>query len=559
MKKHLLSTSFVLFIGIIFLGCTTENEAPETKIKNFVLVYTDELNFSDIGIYGSKYKTPNIDQLASEGIVFSNAYTTSSMCTPSRYSVITGKYPGRCKGEGFIEDNPKDSPYIIAWNTSVQKETITLPKVLKNEGFITGISGKWHIGDESENYELPIFSTNDKYADEESKKKLKKYLEISSETIKKEGGFTVAESVLWANFDMITMKEMHFHNFGWFTKGGVEFIENYAGEENPFFLYFAPTGIHGPNHFETINADQRKSLAGFDSSINEYIPSNDSINELIKGLSTPQKHRYVGILNIDYQVGRLVSVLKETGIYDNTLIIFMADHGVEPGKAVAYERGMKVPMIVRIPGGKLEGTWNDALVQNIDIFPTLLDYAGINIPKEAQIDGLSLRKLFEGKVNKVHDYIYTESGLSRSITDGKYKYIAWRYPKKTIEDMKDSTINYAPNQLNLQSQDHSDIAIKFFPGYFDFDQLYDLRLDPFEQNNIAEHNPDVVNKYQVELRKITDAFEHPFDYSIDPFLYSNRYTNLVKKAKLRDINTIEWYNRDHEEIVYPPIKDNNSK
>ncbi len=552
MKKNILFVVFTIFLGVVFSRCIVADKPSEKEIKNFVLIYTDELDFSDIGIYGSKFKTPNIDMLASEGIVFSNAYTTSSMCTPSRYSVITGHYPGRCKGDGFLEENPKSAPYIIAWNTSVQKETVTLPKVLNNEGFITGISGKWHIGDESKNREFPIFTDEDNYASNETKVKLKKFLESSSETIKMEGGFDVAKSVLWGNFDMMPIKELYFHNYGWFTKGGVEFIQENGGKEKPFFLYFAPTAIHGPNHFETMNADQRKTLAGYDKSITKYIPSEDSLNSLVEGYSDSQKHRYIGIANIDYQVGRLIRELKEKDIYDETLIIFMADHGIEPGKAVAFEKGMKVPMIVRIPGGKFNGEQNNALVQNIDVFPTLLDYAGIEIPENVNLDGKSLKGLLEGNVKKVHDYIYTESGLSRSITDGKYKYIAWRYPKETVEKMENGTIDYAPNQLNRKTQDHSDIAIKFYPGYFDFDQLYNLELDPFEQNNISEANPEILKEYQVELKKITDTFNHPFDYSIDPFLYADEYKKRVAKAKLRDINTIEWYIRDHGSIVYPP-------
>ena len=550
--KKLLVVVFTIFLGVVFFGCTVEEKPSEKKIKNFVLIYTDELDFSDIGIYDSNFKTPNIDMLASEGIVFSNAYTTSSMCTPSRYSVITGQYPGRCKGDGFLEENPKDSPYITAWNTSVQKETITLPKVLKNKGFTTGISGKWHIGDESKNHEFPIFTDEDNYASKETKVKLKKFLESSSETIKMEGGFDVAKSVLWGNFDMMPIKELYFHNYGWFTKGGVEFIQENGGKEKPFFLYFAPTAIHGPNHFETMNADQRKTLAGYDESITKYIPSKDSLSSLVEGFSDSQKHRYIGVASIDYQVGRLITELKKKGVYDETMIVFMADHGIEPGKAVAFEKGMKVPMIVHVPGGKFKGEQNNALVQNIDIFPTMLDYAGIEIPEEANLDGKSLKKLFEGNVKKVHDYIYTESGLSRSITDGKYKYIAWRYPKETVEKMENGAIDYAPNQLNRKTQDHSDIAIKYYPGYFDFDQLYNLELDPFEQNNIAEANPEIMKKYQVELKKITDTFNHPFDYSIAPFLYTDKYNKLVEKAKLRDINTIEWYKRDHGSIVYPP-------
>jgi arylsulfatase A-like enzyme len=209
-------------------------------------------------------------------------------------------------------------------------------------------------------------------------------------------------------------------------------------------------------------------------------------------------------------------------------------------------------MIVYLPHHKKRGVRSEALVQNIDIFPTILDYAGITLTDKERIDGKSLKDLLEGRTDKIHDFIYAESGLSRAVTDGKYKYIAWRYPKMSIEKMKNGKIDYAPNQFNLRRQFHSDIAIKFYPGYFDPDQLYDLKIDPYEQHNIVNDRPQLAEKYQAIPKSVTDSFENRFDYSIDPFLLSQRYQNLVKKTKDYDLNNIEWYQRDHGNIVFPP-------
>ena len=552
MRKGLIIILMFIF-GAAITGCGKKSADTHKKIRNFVLIYTDELEFKDMSLLGGDFKTPNIDKLASDGITFSNAYTTASMCTPSRFSVMTGQYPGRCRGAGFLKDNPKDEPYVVAWNTAITKETVTLPKALKKQGFITGISGKWHIGDKSLDTGFPKFSADEKYSNKTTLDKLKKTLTIASAKIKEEGGFDVAENVLWGNFDSNKMKEMQFHNFGWITKGGVEFIQKYGGKK-PFFLYFAPTAIHGPNHYETMNADQRKTYGGYDETITNYIPTNDSLKTLIKGLTQPRAHRCLGITNIDYQVGRLVKTLKEKGIYDETMIIFMPDHGIEPGKATAYEKGIKVPMIVMLPGNKNKGIRSEALVQNIDIFPTVLDYAGVSMLKDAKLDGKSMRPLLEGKTDKIHDFIYAESGLSRAVTDGKYKYIVWRYPKETIGKMKSGKINYAPDQFNLRRQFHSDIAIKFYPAYFDPDQLYDLKKDPYEQNNIVKDQPKTAEKYQKMLKRVTDSFDHQFDYTVDPFLFSPQYKNLVERTKDYDINNIEWYQRDHGTIIFPPKK-----
>ena len=138
-RAVLLVTAVTVFT---LTSCGPDAEKKEnSEIPNFIVIYTDEMQFSDLGCYGGDIPTPNIDRLASEGILFSNAYTTASMCTPSRYSILTGQFPGRCSAPSFAKENPANQPYNIAWNTWITAEKKTLPRVLSENGFVTGMAG----------------------------------------------------------------------------------------------------------------------------------------------------------------------------------------------------------------------------------------------------------------------------------------------------------------------------------------------------------------------------------------------------------------------------------
>ena len=155
------------------------------------------------------------------------------------------------------------------------------------------------------------------------------------------------------------------------------------------------------------------TLNGYDSTIVNYRPDHDSLKSMCKKISTQQAHRLVGISNIDYQVKLIIEKLKREGLYDETAIIFMADHGIEPGKATCLDRGMKVPLIVKIPGAYKKGIKTDVLVQNIDWFPTILKYAGISPPGNHKLDGVELNDFFECPVL----YFFWYEAISGKISD----------------------------------------------------------------------------------------------------------------------------------------------
>ena len=203
-------------------ACGPDAEKRESgETPNFIVIFTDEMQFSDLGCYGGAIPTPNIDKLASEGILFFNAYTPASMCTPSRYSILTGQFPGRCSAPSFAKENPANQPYNIAWNSWITADKITLPRVLSENGFVTGMAGKWHIGRVPEGTVLPEFLPDEALDNPETEAKLIKQQSVYQGLVESLGGFDEAASVVWGNYDGHRLNALRFHNFPWMVKGAL--------------------------------------------------------------------------------------------------------------------------------------------------------------------------------------------------------------------------------------------------------------------------------------------------------------------------------------------------
>ena len=556
-SKIRFSAFLLFFFGLMFFACspkTAENQSAEQNQEqplNFVLIYTDELQFSDLGCYGGKFPTPNIDQLAKEGMQFMQAHTTASMCTPSRFSVMTGKMAGRCQAPDFLNAFPINTPYSIAWNTHIDQNMPTIPRLLAEQGYYTGMAGKWHIGKLPDSLNIPKLNTDDDIQDSSVAAKLKKRHDLTADYLKASAGFQEANSVLWGNFDGFPVKALQYHNIPWITKGGIEFLQSAQQKEKPFFLYIAPTAIHGPNHVDNLTENLRYTLEGYLPEVAKYQPDSLLLIEQANQYTQGEAHRFAGIAHIDHQVGFLVEHLE--GLYDNTAIIFMADHNIEPGKATCYEKGTHVPMIVRWPGMQSGVVNETTLVQNTDILPTLLNTTGNNnLPP--LFDGADFLPVLKGEKDQVRDYVFAEAGYTRSVYDGTHKYIALRFPEDINQQIQNGSLLKAPNHLNVAKQAHSRIAIEYFPDYFDGDQLYDLVNDPYEQQNLAGNTAyaEKMQQLQDALKKHLGTIAHPFDLE-DETLQSAAYQQL--KTNAREQNTVDdivWFKRDHGEFVWPP-------
>jgi arylsulfatase A-like enzyme len=552
---HIMKYIFIS-IGLVLIlqSCGNRPGQPrETGKTNFIVIYTDELQFSDLGCYGGTIPTPNIDRLASEGLLFTSAYTTASMCTPSRYSVLTGQFPGRCSAPSFLKENPVDEPYNIAWNSWITEDKETLARVLSENGFITGMAGKWHIGRVDEGTVLPHFQTDDPLDDPQVDQKLRELQQTYQQVVRTQGGFDFAASVVWSNNDAAPIKALQFHNFPWMVQGALTFLEQQKGSDIPFFLYFAPTAIHGPNHVEDLARDVTYTPGGRDTSLTRWQVDVPSLLEELSAIPEKDRHRYAGMVETDHVVGLIREKLDELGLTDHTVIIFISDHNIEPGKATSFEKGIHVPCIVYWPGITSGGSRN-AMVQNIDIYPTILEAAGIPLPDHYPLDGVSMMRLIKDPDQSIREYLFAENGYTRSVSDGRYKYIALRYPQSLVEEMENGELDHVPSYVKAWPQAHSAIAMQFFPAYFDQDQLYNLEADPYEQENLyaTMTGSDELKELQGALQDHLATFSHPFSLERIPFMQKEAYQKLKEKNLSFDIYTIPWLGRDHGQMVWPP-------
>ncbi len=554
-RSSLISHLFpVFFLSVFLMSCSSGSSNNETTDQppNIIILFSDELQFEDIGYFGGSIPTPNIDALASEGMVFENTFTPAPMCTPSRFTLLTGVYPGRCTAESFLRANPVSASYNIGWNTHVDSTMLTIPRLLSEHGYYTGMAGKWHLSQGRNTRGLLKMADSPK--DDAVNEALKKHQQLVSEIVEKNGGFDVANSVMFGNFDGFPVKALRMHNFPWMNKGAMDFLDAAAARDQPFFLYLTATSLHGPHHAEGLVRDYAYTPEGKLDGLDQYMLDTAKLRSDIEGLSSPKSHRFAGMAFLDHQVGLVLEKLKALNVDDNTVVIFLPDHNTEPAKATTYEKGIRIPMVVRWPG-KIEASASVARIQTTDILPTIMDIAGVSLPDGFQTDGKSFLTVLERGEESFRKYVFAESGYTRSVSDGTYKYIAFRYPPELIDQMISGKLK-TPNQMNTRTVVFGRIAAAFYPSYFDPDQLFDLTSDPYEQNNLAG---DVA--YQEKLEELQDvlaehlaSFSHPFDLSVPDFLYTDDYRALTEETKKLKPEDIDWYVRDWGKIVWPPME-----
>jgi arylsulfatase A-like enzyme len=314
-----------------------------------------------------------------------------------------------------------------------------------------------------------------------------------------------------------------------------------------------PTAVHGPAHQRSLQWDPVYTPEGKVEKVAEFDLDREALKGEIKSRPGPDSHKFVGLSYIDHQAGMIMEHLRKNGLLDHTVVIFMADHNVEPGKATCYEKGNRVPLIVRWPG-RPDSHVCGHLVQSVDLVRTIVEAAGVRLTGKEDLDGVNMVSLLNENADPVRESVYMESGYTRAVRAGKYKYIAFRPPETAIEKMKAEETSYAPNHLNVDKQAHSQIAMQFFPHYFDQDQLYDLEEDPYELNNLAylEEYRDVLEEMKGVLQGYMDRFRHPYDLERIPFMETGTYRQMAENTKDIGTDYIEWFSRDHGGLDYPP-------
>ena len=517
-----------ILILLLFIGGSL---AGQTQKPNIVFIMTDDqssipLRSSDnqnqsrpFGFNGdSKVHTPIIDNLASNGMVFNNAFVSSSICSPSRYSILTGKYAGRSEGTSFINNFPLGNLSRIANNIELEENKTNVPKQLQNAGYKTAFIGKSHIIDHNvlESYTggnngfMAYSKTADPYTSSVSD--ALKFNHDKWANRMKEFGFDVVDAFYAANLRELKNDALNVHNVEYNNKAVLDFIEN--SDNNPFFVYYSETIPHGPSPYWRRNGEY---YAGLDADINitsqgvltqdySYLPTRDQIKNEINGIAG-KDIRHAWLRWFDHAVGAVVDKLREKGKLDNTLIIITSDHGdFNKGKSTNYEGGIKVPLMMYWKNGiSTTGTY-DELVQNIDFAATFLDLAGVDI-SNSEIDGKSLKEVITNNSKiPVHDHLFFELGYSRAIRTKDWKYVTVRYPEgvntKIANGETFNGINgtQVPLPYYIPNVSLGGLAASEHPLYHIKDQLFDLKNDPYEKVNLFDTEPAKATELRNTLR-----------------------------------------------------------
>ena len=442
-KTEFFFITLFIFITLIS-GCSSEYTAnpPERGKPNIVFILADDLGMAQLGCYGSSfYETPNIDTLANQGMRFTNAYAACTVCSPTRASIMTGKYPARLHLTDYIPGQaPKRKLLTPNWTKELLPEEITIAESLKKAGYRTGHFGKWHL------------NKNKKY-------KLGRPGDPGSQ------GF---DDVLTTHKPRKGPKSPYpedWHHVRQITERALQFLDN--NRDNPFFCYVSYNSIHDPE-IEKEELVRKYAVKPQSKLSNRYNPTQAAMLE-----------------TMDNSVGSIVNKISELGLENDTIVVFFSDNGqktVKEGKPFRgskgdlYEGGIHMPLIVRWPGRTPAGSTCDEIVISHDFFPTFNEITGAADACSNDIDGESIAPLFNNPDAQLtrdavywHFPHYHSLGIAPqgAIRKGRYKLIEW---------FEESIYNES--------------------GAF---ELYDLENDPGEQNNLAGEMPEKVNELKQQL------------------------------------------------------------
>lgn len=366
-----------ILIGLItFAACFSVWQPPakaaEPRRPNIVVVLGDDLGYTDVACYGSKYyETPQIDRLAAQGLRFTDGYTCGPNCQPTRAALLSGQYGPRTGvyTVGSIDRfNWQSRPLHPVDNVvSLPLEKITLAQSLKRAGYVTGMFGKWHLGNDAEHHPS-------------------------------RRGFDEAIASQGRHFDFATDPPTDYpagtYLADFLTDKALDFVRRH--KDVPFFLYLPHFAVHGPHEAKQELIDQFKSKK----------PSGGHEDPTYAAM----------IASLDQSVGRLVALLDELKLAENTLVVFTSDNGgvggyeregirgnsitdnapLKGGKGMLYEGGIRVPYIFRMPGRIAAGGTCATPIISVDLYPTLLELAGAAPPPNYTLDGVSYAALLRG-------------------------------------------------------------------------------------------------------------------------------------------------------------------
>lgn len=548
-KKLAISMVFPIFtmgllLVMILSGCSS-NEEPQRP--NIIFIMTDDQspivplpedhnlelgNGNRMGVQSRPFgfcgdpdvHTPIIDDLAQNGMIFSNAYVSSTVCSASRYSILTGRFAGRSEGRSFMNLHPAGTMTRVENNTELEENRENLPRLLQKAGYKTGFVGKSHIIDHHllrrQNWQENGLRTYKQDANPELaevNEKMRHNHKFWADRIQ-DFGFDYANGIYAANLKELHNDSLNVHNVEWKNEAALEFIDQ--AEDQPFFLYYSETIPHGPAPWINRNG---KYLYGLDSNpgytgegyVDEAMlmnmPEREKILNEVRAAGKNTDHAWLAWF--DHAVGSVVKKLEEKGILDNTLIVLCSDHGnYNFQKSTLYEGGVKIPLMMYWPAGIAAGSVFDDLVQNIDFTPTFLDLAGVDLETVEPMDGVSLKNTLAGSNNPVHDHLFFEIGFARGVMTKDWKYISVRYNDEAKDQMERGVIytgwnghkHERPYYIRNSHLGYHSVLLN--PNYFDPDQLYHLSEDPRETNNVFAEHPEKSAEMKAKLSSVLSSF-----------------------------------------------------
>jgi len=485
------------FLLLTRVSAAQEPAAPSPsggpQRPNFVVILVDDFDREMLNYLpqaGNRNLTPNLDRLAREGVVLDGQRVVAPLCTPMRYSLLTGRQASRAGNRQFLRARESLGTAYVEFNTRIVPDEPTFPQALERSGYRTGTVGKHHCVDWTD--VIPVGSAADAN-DPEVARRLRDNGARMEETLRR-CGFSFAARIYDGNVREGYPREIAVHNLDWLVEGALEFLDGVGRQ--PFFLFFAPTVAHAPSEPERSHgADPRASGYGWLEQAPSVLPPRASLRErLIAAGFDPDARRLqpANLLWLDDAIGALLARLERIGALGQTMIVFLNDNGQED-KGSLYEAGTHCPGFIWRSGGFPCGPRLASLVTNLDVAPTLLDYAGVTTPDTA-FDGASLRPLLEGTATQVRDHVYFEVGFARGILHDGFKYIATRIPadapasldfRRRSQDARKDGRDPDSRYGHLAGGPMEQAVRRRHPAYDARDQLYQLATDPEERTNLA--------------------------------------------------------------------------
>ncbi|HIE53331.1 MAG TPA: N-acetylgalactosamine-6-sulfatase [Armatimonadetes bacterium] len=443
-------------LGVVTGGRLSRSVLGQTgkatgRKPNLLLIVADDLGYGDLGCYGQKLiKTPNLDRLAAEGVRFTQCYAGSTVCAPSRCCLMTGLHTGHARVRG-------NSPRV-----PLRPEDVTVAEVLKRAGYVTGIIGKWGLG-EPDTTGIPNRQGFDEWFGYLNQRRAHNYY----------------PEYLWRNREKYWLEknkggEKGTYSHDLFTQESLNFIKRYR--DRPFFLYLAYTIPHANNELGRVTGNGME------------VPTDEPYSH--EPWPQVEKNFAAMVTRLDRDVGRIMALLEELGLDRDTVIFFTSDNGPhrEGGhnpnffrssgplrgiKRDLYEGGIRMPMIVRWPGKIKPGSVSDQVWAFWDFLPTAAEIGGVEAP--AGMDGISMLPALLGKPTQNHEYLYWEfyeRGFQQAVRMGEWK--------------------------GVRLSGEGPI------------ELYHLSSDLGEEHNVADQHPDIVAKIAEIMKGAhTDSQDFP--------------------------------------------------